>query len=70
MKVWGEALIEELISWFLASVKYLGVWQPLTRPVIKLVEIPLGTIMRGPDCKPSRKRLSRGPTSPTHRSDL
>ena len=70
MKIWGEALIKELICWFLASVRYLKVWRPLTEPIEKYVEIPLGTITMAPDLELGRERLSRGPTFPTRRSDF
>lgn len=70
MKIWGEALIEKLICWFLASVRYLKVWRPLTESLEKYVEIPLGTITMAPDLKLGRERLSRGPTFLTRRSDL
>ena len=70
MKIWGEVLIEVFVRWFLASVKYLKVWQLLTQPVEKFVEIPLGTITRAPDWKLSRKRLCRGPTFLKRRSEF
>jgi hypothetical protein len=70
MKIWGEALIEELICWFLASVKYVKVWQPLTQPLEKFVEIPLGTITWAPNRELSGERLSRGPTFLKRRSDF
>ncbi len=69
MKIWGEALIEELIYWFLASVKYPKVWRPLTERVEKSVEIPLlGTVAS--NWEPGGERLSRGPTFLTRRSDF
>jgi len=70
MKIWGEALIEELICWFHASVRCLRVWRPLTEPLEKYVEIPLGTITMAPDLELGRERLSRGPTFLTRRSDF
>ncbi len=71
MKIWGEALIEELICWFLASVRYLKVWRPLTECIEKYVEIPLlGRISMAPNRKLGEERLSRGPTFLTRRSDL
>jgi hypothetical protein len=70
MKIWGEALIEELICWILASVRYLKVWRPLTEPLEKYIEIPLGTITMAPDLELGIERLSRGPTFLTRRSDF
>ena len=70
MKIWGEALVENIICWFLASVNYLKVWQPLIQPVQKSVKIPLFTILRAPDSKLGRQRLSRGPTFLTRRPAL
>jgi hypothetical protein len=71
MKIWGEALLEELICWFLASVKYPNVWRPLTERITKCVEIPLlGRIAMAPNWELGGERLSRGPTFLTLRSDL
>ncbi len=71
MKIWGEAFIEELICWFLASVKYPKVWRPLTESIEKYVEIPLlGRITMAPNWELGGERLSRGPTFLTRRSDL
>lgn len=70
MKIRGEALIKELICWFLASVKCLKGWRPLTEPVEEYVEIALSTLTMAPDLELGRERLSRGPTFLTRRSDL
>lgn len=70
MKIWGEVLIEELVCWFLASVRFLKVWRPLTEPLENYVGIPLGTTTMAPDSELGRERLSRGPTFLTRRSDL
>ncbi len=71
MKIWGEALIEKLIYWFLASVRYLKVWRPLTETLQKYVEIPLlGAIEMTLHSELGGDRLSRGPTFLTRRSDF
>lgn len=71
MKFWGEALVEELICWFLASRKYPKVWRPLTECIEKYVEILLlDTITMAPNWELGGERLSRGPTFLTRRSDL
>jgi hypothetical protein len=71
MKIWGEALIEEVICWFLASAKYLKVWRPLREPIEKDVEVPLlGRITVALNWELGGKRLSRGPTFLTRRSDF
>lgn len=29
MRIWGEALVNDLICWFLASMRVVRVWQPV-----------------------------------------
>lgn len=70
MRVWGKEIIRDLICWMLASVHSMKVWRPDIKGLKNLMEIPLARASGTPAFQPNGKRLARGPTRLSRRSDL
>jgi hypothetical protein len=68
MRIWGKEIIRDLICWILMSVRSIKFWQPY-EGLRKFVDIPL-SMANAPALKLNGRRLARGPTRLTRRSDL